>query len=747
MTQKILPVKGMHCASCATIISKKVSKLEGVDGIDVNFATEKATINFDASKVSIEKMNNEIEKLGYTFVSENTNDEHMPAAHSQVQELESMKAKAQFAVPIALMVFVVMMWDIASRTIVGFPNLPLPMMWFNNLAMILATVVLFWIGRPFLDAVVKFMRFRVANMDTLIGIGTLVAYAYSAIITLTPQIRILLRLPEYTYFDVTIVVIGFVVLGKYLEARSKQRTGTVIQKLLGLQAKTALIIRDGAEIEVTIEDVAIGDIMIVKPGTKIPVDGKIIRGESAIDESMITGESLPVDKKIGDTVIGGTLNKQGSIQCTATQIGSQTVLARIIKMVEDAQGSKAPIQALADRISAVFVPIVLGIASLSLILWLTWGAAVLGFTLAFSYAILSFVGVLVIACPCALGLATPTAIIVGVGKGAQYGILIKNAESLEKLSKIDTVILDKTGTITKGVPTVTDIISTQPDWDSSTIIQYAASIEKLSEHPLANAIVAKAHEQKATLYNTEQFSALEGIGVTGMVDGKKILIRRPTPEESLEPKVHKLQQEGKTVVVLEMKEKLTGIIALSDTVKDGAKEAVAALHAHGLIVIMLTGDNRAAAEYIAKQVNIDSVIAEVLPAEKADKIKELQQQGKRVAMAGDGINDAPALTQADVGIAMATGTDIAIESAGITLMHGDIAKLSQAVILARTTLRTVKQNLFWAFIYNLVGLPIAAGLLYPFWGIILNPVFAGLAMAGSSVSVVLNSLRLKTISL
>jgi Cu2+-exporting ATPase/Cu+-exporting ATPase len=744
MIKQTLKIKGMHCASCATIISKKVGALSGVSNIDVNVATENANIEFDPEKVSIEKMNSEIEKLGYSFVDHNKYKGEEKSKDEKQKELLEMKRKVYFVLPVAILVFILMMWNILAE---AFPSsiykLPISMDLFNTISMILATVVIFWIGQPFLKGVLRFIKYRVANMDTLIGIGTLTAYIYSLVITLFPQVRIFLNLPEYTYFDVTIVVIGFVIFGKYLESRSKLQTGEAIEKLLGLQAKTAIVFKDGKEIEISISEVKVGDVIIVKPGTKVPVDGKIIEGQSSIDESMITGESVPSDKVVGDLVVGATINKQGNFRFVATKVGSNTVLSQIIKMVEEAQGSKAPIQALADKISSIFVQIVLIIALLTLILWLTIGTAFLGFSLALSFGISSFVGILIIACPCALGLATPTAIIVGVGKGAEYGILIKNAESLEKLSRVDTVVLDKTGTITKGKPEVTDIVVLDKEFKEEDILQFAGSVEKLSEHPLAEAVVNYMEEKSIDPLKVENFSALEGVGVRGEINGKIIYIHKPNLSDADE-KIKELQEQGKTVVIVEVNSEKIGLIALSDTLKEEAKEAIAKLHKRGIKVVMLTGDNHLAAHYIAKQANIDDVISEVLPAEKAGKIKELQLVGRKVAMVGDGINDAPALVQADVGIAMATGTDIAIESAGITLLHGDLNKLSQAFNLSQSTMRTIKQNLFWAFIYNVIGIPIAAGLLYPIWGIVLNPVFAGIAMAGSSVSVVTNSLRLKT---
>lgn len=752
MTNKTLKIKGMHCASCATIISNKVSKLTGVKNIDVNFATEKAKVSFEESAVTVHQMNSEIEKLGYKFTEENlagvSEDHSMHSGAGQskddkMQELLRMKSRTQFVLPMALLFFFLMMWDIAATFSYSIPNFPLPMTVFNTISMIIASVVLFWIGQPFLKGVANFFKYRVANMDTLIGIGTLVAYLYSITITLFPAIRLALKLPENTYFDVTIVVIGFVILGKYLEARSKLRTGEAIEKLLGLQAKTALLYRDGVEIEVAVTEVKIDDIVIVKPGSKIPVDGVIVEGYSSVDESMITGEPIPVDKKIGDLVVGATINKQGNFKFKATKIGSDTMLAQIIKMVEDAQGSKAPIQALADKISSVFVPVVLGIAFLTLILWLTVGASALGFSTALSYGILSFVGVLVIACPCALGLATPTAIIVGVGKGAEHGILIRDAEALEKLSHVDTVVFDKTGTITKGKPEVTDIISLDAKWTETEILRVSASVEKLSEHPLANAVVVKAIEQKLNQEKVDKFLALEGVGVEGVIGGKHIAIHKPLKSSHEESKIKELQEQGKTVVVIEVDKKIIGLIALSDTLKEESKEAVAKLRKENIKVIMLTGDNHLAASYIAKLAGIDTVIAEVVPQEKAGKIKELQDGGAIVSMIGDGINDAPALVQADVGIAMSTGTDVAIESAGITLLGGDVSKIAQVIKLSNMTMRGIKQNLFWAFIFNVIGIPLAAGLFYPLTGWLLNPAFAGLAMAFSSVSVVTNSLRIK----
>ncbi|MEI8033135.1 MAG: heavy metal translocating P-type ATPase [Chlorobiaceae bacterium] len=757
MTTRSYTVKGMHCASCAAVITKKLSLVEGIKQVEVNLATERAKVEFDGSAMSAEMLNEVVRKYGYGLASEE--DAESAASPSvaasaasaklkeeKQRELDEQLSKVQFALPIAMLVFMLMMWDIGSRLFSWMPNLPIPMELFNIISMVLGTWMVFRIGAPFLHGITMFIRSGAASMDTLIGIGTLAAYSYSAIVTLIPSVRQLLRLPDYTYFDVTIVVIGFVLLGKYLEARSKLKTGEAIEKLIGLQAKSALVLRAGVEVEIPIEQVMKGDVIIIKPGAKLPVDGTIIEGSSSIDESMVTGEPVPADRKAGDAVIGGTINKQGSFTFKASNVGADTLLSRIIRMVEDAQGSKAPIQAIADRIAGVFVPAVLVLAAATFIIWLTVGSSFLGFSLALSYGIMGLVGILVIACPCALGLATPTAIIVGIGKGAEYGILIRNAESLEKLSTVDTVVFDKTGTITVGRPRVTDIAVLGEDKGKAVadILRIAASVESRSEHPLASSIVEEAAARKLLLAEVSGFVALEGMGVSGVIGTTPVKVRKPTENEKNITKVTALQEEGKTVVVLEENGIAVGLIALSDTLKPEAKSAVAALHKKGLKVIMLTGDNRSAANYMARQAGIDEVIAEVLPHEKAEKIRALQKQGGKVAMTGDGINDAPALAQAEVGIAMATGTDVAIESAGITILNGDISKVAQAFTLSRATMRVIRQNLFWAFIYNIIGIPLAAGALYPLFGIFLNPVFSGLAMAGSSVSVVSNSLRLKT---
>jgi Cu2+-exporting ATPase/Cu+-exporting ATPase len=748
MSTRILKIKGMHCASCAAVITKKLSDLPHVHSVSVNYGNEKAKIDFNENEVSINLMNEEIGKLGYSLIDPGDMEGH---GHDHVSmkedELSMLKEKTEFILPITGVIFLLMMWDIFSRITTWVPNLPIPMALFNIFSMVIATVALFGVGKPYLQGVVRFIRYRVANMDTLIGLGTLVAYSYSMIITLFPSVGILLRVPEYTYFDVTIVVIGFITLGKYLEARSKKKTGDAIEKLLNLQAKTAQVLRGGKEIEIPIGEVVHGDLIIVKPAGRIPVDGVITEGSSYVDESMLTGESMPVGKKVGDNVVSGTMNTSGSFTFKATKVGHETMLARIVKMVEEAQGSRAPIQALADKISGVFVPIVLILAFVSFALWLLVGTSYFGFSQSLSIGLVSFVGILVIACPCALGLATPTAIIVGVGKGAKEGILIKDASTLEKLGKVDVVVVDKTGTLTKGKPELVSIKNLSDKSDNE-LISILASLEKRSEHPIALAAVFFADEKGIPLHSVDKFDAIKGKGVKGVVSGTEYFagntkliedLNLPFNRESL----GKETKEGRTPVVVATQEKVLGVIMIADSIKPETNEAVTYLHKLGIKIVMLTGDDRNTAEFVAQQIGIDEVVAEVMPEDKLNKIKELQSQGKIVAMAGDGVNDAPALAQADVGVAMATGTDVAIESAGVTLLHGDIGKLVKAVNLSKITMRGIKQNLFWAFFYNIVGIPLAGGLFYPIFGWLLSPVFAGFAMAMSSVSVVSNSLRIK----
>ncbi len=766
-TQHSIPIAGMHCASCASTIKRTLEKMDGIDSCVVNYGTEKALISYDPDKIDITDMNKEIGKLGYSMEAPVQHHQHSlheghdmmepitsdaSVKEKKLRELQKLKTSVQIVMPFVVISLLVMAWEIGAKPFALWPKMPeIAMVFFHHLLPIIATYTLFVIGWPYLKSVVRFIQHRVASMDTLVGIGTSAAFLYSFVISAFEKELAQVLNTEQTYYDVTIVVIGFITLGKYLEARSKLKTGEAIEKLIGLQAKSATVIRDGKEMEISIEQVMVGDMVLVKPGQKIPVDGVIVKGESAIDESMITGEPIPIDKTVDDAVIGATINKQGSLTIRATQVGNDTMLAQIIKMVEEAQGSKAPIEKLADQISAIFVPVVLVLAVVVLLLWLIVGAQFMPFPQALTLGIVSFVGILVIACPCAMGLATPTAVIVGVGKAAQHGILIKNAENLEKLDSVNVVVMDKTGTITKGAPEVTDI---HPVGKTSVkdVLQILASLESLSEHPLAQAMTLKAQQEKVKLLAVDTFAAIEGKGLKGTIDNVEYYAGNVALAKDLgieiEPTIiDTFSSQGKTPVMVMKNKGVIAYIGIADTIKDDAKEAIHKLHQQGMQVVILTGDNQQTAEYIAQQVGVDRVIAQVLPGEKAAEIKKLQQEGFVVAMVGDGINDAPALASADVGVAMGTGTDIAIESAGITLLGGHIAKLPKAVTLARATMRTIKQNLFWAFFYNVVGIPIAAGVLYPVFGILLNPAIAGAAMAFSSVSVVLNALRLKTIKL
>ena len=740
MKKETYKIKGMHCASCSSIIEKTIKKVDGVHTVEVNYGTEAAKISYNDTKTNPNELSKKIEPLGYSLVVGENHSEH-----SDIFELADMRNKIISVIPIAIFSIFVMSWEILAQ---WNATPAIPYVWkefFHHLLPLMATYVLFVVGKPYLLGFYRFLRYGKANMDTLIGVGTSAAYLYSLAVSsfeesLKPFINV-----EQSYYEVTIIVIVFITLGKYLEARSKLKTGDAIKKLLNLQAKTALVIRDGKEIEILVEQVVHGELIIVKPAGKIPVDGILVDGLSYVDESMVTGEPMPVKKSVGDLVVAGTLNTSGSFTFKATKVGSETMLARIVKMVEEAQGSRAPIQKLADKISAVFVPIVLVLAFVALGAWLLIGSPYLGFSQALSFGLVSFVGILVIACPCALGLATPTAIIVGVGKGAKEGILVKDAATLEKLHKVDVVVVDKTGTMTRGKPELVSLKNLS-DKNDADIIAILASLENKSEHPIAHTIVAYAKEKNISLLPVEQFEMLKGKGISGRIDGAQYHIGSAKFAEGLGATRSNLvaqTMEGKTPVILTADGKVLAVAMVADAIKTEAIEAVKNLHALGIKVVMLTGDDKNTARFIADQVGIDEVVAEVLPEDKLNKIKELQGEGKIVAMAGDGVNDAPALAQADVGIAMATGTDVAIESAGITLLHGDISKLVKAIRLSKLTMRGIKQNLFWAFAYNIVGIPLAGGLFYPLFGWLLSPVFAGLAMALSSVSVVGNSLRLK----
>jgi Cu2+-exporting ATPase/Cu+-exporting ATPase len=764
--QTTFKIKGMHCASCAGIIEKTLRKTDGVMAAEVNYGTETAKVHFDEMKVSPQALSEKIEPLGYSFalpvaessamsahemgMSPDEHAEHLGLNQSKKEklaEIADMRSKVLSAFPLLIISVIVMVWDILAEYGRVAAMSEVTKTFVHHLLPVMATYVLFVVGKPYLLGLYRFFRYGKANMDTLIGLGTVAAFLYSLTITafenvLRPFVNV-----EVTYYDVAIVVITFIALGKYLEAQSKLKTGDAIEKLLNLQTKTALVVRDGKEMEIPIQDVKHGDLIVVKPGAKIPVDGTVTEGSSYVDEAMITGEPVPVEKEAGASVVAGTINTTGAFTFKATKVGSETMLAQIVRMVEDAQGSKAPIQALADKISGIFVPIVLVIAFISLGTWLLVGTQYLGLAQALSFGLVSFVGILVIACPCALGLATPTAIIVGVGKGAREGILVKDAATLEKLHKVTAVVLDKTGTITKGKPEVASVDNFGEKTEEE-MLSILSSLERKSEHPIAGAIVSYGEKKGIATVPVTDFNAIKGKGLEGSVNGTTYFAGNMKMVEDLRlsfdtTALVQAAKEGRTPVILATKERVLGVVMVSDQVKPEAVKAIADLHALGIKIVMLTGDHKDTADYIARQVGIDEVVAEVMPEDKLNKIKALQAAGHAVAMAGDGVNDAPALAQADVGIAMATGTDVAIESAGITLLHGDISKLVKAVKLSKMTMRGIKQNLFWAFFYNVVGIPLAAGLFYPLFGWLLNPVFAGLAMAFSSVSVVGNSLRIK----
>ncbi len=729
MKTKTYRVKGMHCASCASIIERTVKKIGGVEEISVNSGTENAKISFDDRKTNPEDFNKKLKPFGYSLV---LNTEK----NNKLSDLKNMRNKIISVMPFALFSIFVMGYDIGARLSL-IPEMSSGFIKFVAFWLPFSAIGTFFIlGKPYLIGVYRFARYGKANMDTLIGIGTTVAFLYSLVST------------TGTYYDVTIIVLTFITLGKYLEARSKLKTGDAIEKLLNLQAKTALVVRAGEEVEIPIEQVVHGDIIILKPAGKIPVDGVVVSGSSYVDESMVTGEPMPVEKKEGDTVVSGTMNTTGSFAFKATKVGSETLLSHIVKMVEEAEGSKAPIQALADKISSIFVPIVLGIAVVTLAVWLIVGTQYLGFSQALSFGLVSFVGILVIACPCALGLATPTAIIVGVGKGAKEGILIKDAATLQKLHKVNAVVVDKTGTLTNGRPELVSINNLSEKKDAE-LVFILATLENKSEHPIAHAVINYGKEKNIQASELEKFEIIKGKGLKGIVNGVEYFAgnTKLISDLGLNFNIAVLEKEtleGKTPVILANKEQVLAIVMIADAVKPEAIEAVKNLHKLGIKIVMLTGDNKNTAEHIAKLIGIDEVVAEAMPEDKLNKIRELQSQGNIVAMAGDGVNDAPALAQADVGIAMATGTDVAIESAGITLLNGDISKLVKAIKLSKITMRGIKQNLFWAFFYNIIGIPLAAGAFYPFFGWLLNPVFAGAAMAFSSVSVVGNSLRIKS---
>jgi len=726
-------ITGMTCSACAVRIEKRINKMDGVSKANVNFAMETIAVEYDSKQVQPMDMITATKKMGFDLIAKQDSKDKLD--HKE-EEIKKQKRKFIFSVILTIPLFWTM---VAHFEFLSFIYMPAILMnpW---LQLALATPVQFIVGAQFYKGAFNSLRNKSANMDVLIALGTSAAYFYSLYLSFEWMNAGSVGSPEL-YYEAAAVIITLVVLGKLFEVRATGKTSEAIQKLLGLQAKTARVLRDGVEVELPIEQVISGDTIIVKPGEKIPVDGEIIEGRSAIDESMITGESLPIDKVAGDAVIGATINRNGSLQIKATNVGKDTALAQIVKVVEEAQGSKAEIQRLADRISGVFVPVVVLIAIATFFIWfflVTPGD--------FRSALIPTISILVIACPCALGLATPTSIMAGSGRAAEMGLLFKGGEHLENTRSIDTVVLDKTGTVTKGQPALTDITVTA-GFTEDEVLQLVATAENQSEHPLAQAIVKGAKEKGLSLLEVADFEALPGYGIQANVSGKAVLVgtRRLMSERNIEildseVAMEKLESDGKTAMLIAVDNKLAGVVAVADTVKETSKEAIARMRELGLDVIMLTGDNQRTAEAIASQVGLSHVIAEVLPAQKSDEIKKLQDQGKKVAMVGDGINDAPALAMADIGMAVGTGTDIAIEAADITLMRGDLNSVADAIIMSRKTMRNIKQNLFFAFFYNTVGIPIAAiGLLAP-W-------VAGAAMAFSSVSVVLNALRLQRVKL
>ncbi len=733
-----LSVGGMSCAACVVRVERALGGIEGVEQAAVNFATEKAQVTYDPKKVDLEILKKAIEEAGYQFRGLARAELRDREREERQRELALIKKKFIFSVISGALIMVLSM----PHYIPYLREVPHHILFY--ILFILTTPVQFWAGKQFFTGAWSAARHGSADMNTLIAVGTLSAYIYSTIATFFPSLFLKSGLIPTVYFDSAAMIIALILLGRLLEARAKRQTSEAIRKLMGLAPKTARVIRENQEQDIPVEEVRKGDLILVRPGEKIPVDGRIKEGRSAVDESMLTGESLPVDKNPGDEVIGATLNKSGSFVFEATRIGEETALAQIILLVEQAQGSKAPIQRLADQVAGVFVPVVMGIASLTFVIWYFWGPPP-----TLTFALLNFVAVMIIACPCALGLATPTAIMVGTGKGAENGILIKGGESLESVHQLTTIVFDKTGTLTKGQLAVTDIIPWE-GIDTRELLILAASVERNSEHPLGEAIVRKAKEENLPLSAIEHFQALSGQGVMAEEAGREILIgnKRLMDSRGLDltgviEQAQAVADQGKTLMYVARSGKIVGLLALADTLKEHSQEAVAELRRMGLEVVMLTGDNQQTAQAIGRQLHLDRVLAEVLPQDKTEQIKKLQKEGKKVAMVGDGINDAPALAQADVGIAIGTGTDVAMEASDITLIRDDLRVIITAIKLSQKTIRTIRQNLFWAFFYNVLGIPIAAGILYPFWGILLNPILASAAMAFSSVSVVSNSLRLR----
>ncbi len=750
-------VTGMTCASCVGRVERALKKRTGVLEASLNLATEKATVRYLAGEVETRDLEQAVEGAGYSVV----NGGEVEASADDAGAEEYRKLRNNFLVA-AVLTALILIGSLPHM--LGFMS-PIPMGWLNLGLLALATPVQFWAGWRFYRGAYGALKHGQANMNTLVVLGTSAAYLYSAVATVAPGLFAGAGGRADVYFDTSALIITLILLGRLLEMRARGRTNEAIKKLAGLRAKTARVVRGGEERDILVEDVEIGDVVMVRPGEKIPVDGRVLSGGSAVDESMITGEAMPVTKRTGDEVIGATINRTGSFRFEATKVGKDTALSQIIRMVEEAQGSKAPIQRLADRISAIFVPVVIAAALATFGVWWAFGPEP-----AFTLALLNMVAVLIIACPCAMGLATPTSIMVGTGKGAESGILIKGGEALEGAHKLTTIVLDKTGTLTKGEPGLTDVVVTDGVPEEE-LLRLVASAERSSEHPLGEAIVKGARGRGLPLSNVEEFEAVTGGGVRARVEGREILVgnRRfltesGISEDGLVPRSEDLAAGGKTPMFVAVDGRPAGLVAVADVVREESREAIERLHTMGLEVTMLTGDNRRTAEAIARELGIDRVLAEVRPADKAEEVKRLQAEGKRVGMVGDGINDAPALAQADVGIAIGTGTDVAMEAADLTLISGDVRGVSRAVALSKATVRNIKQNLFWAFAYNVALIPVAAGVLYPLFagsaGTVpevlrpflgeygfLNPILAAAAMALSSVTVLTNALRLRRVKI
>ncbi|HZD58938.1 MAG TPA: heavy metal translocating P-type ATPase [Anaerolineae bacterium] len=732
-----IPIGGMTCASCVRRVELALLKVNGVVLASVNLATEKGVVKYISEMASPQQLKQAIKDAGYEV-----KDSGETAAAGEVVKRRSEVDEIRRRLIPAAVLSVLIMAGSMHELIPALMLIPMQIRFIILLA--LATPVQFWAGWRFYKGAYLTAKHGTTDMNTLVAVGTSAAYLYSLVVTFFPGIFEAQGIMPGVYYDTSAAIIALILFGRYLEAKAKGRASDAIKKLLGLQAKTGRVIRGGQEIDIPIEEISVGDVVVVRPGEKVPVDGVVVEGYSSVDESMITGESIPVEKREGDEVIGATINKTGAFKFRTTKVGSETALAQIIKLVEEAQGSKAPIQRLADIVASYFVPTVITIAVLTFIVWFFFGPEP-----AFTVAILNFVAVLIIACPCSLGLATPTAIMVGTGQGAQNGILIRDAQALENAHRINAVVLDKTGTLTLGKPVVTDIIASN-GFSEEEILRLAASAERGSEHPLGEAIVARAKELGISLAKPSDFESFTGLGIGASIEGQAVLMgnlrlmqERTINLDGIAERALQLSGEGKTPMYTAVDSGVVGLVAVADVLKPNSKEAVERLRQMGLEVIMITGDNERTATAIAKQVGVDRVLAEVLPADKAREIRRLQEEGKVVAMVGDGINDAPALAQADIGIAIGTGTDIAIEASDITLISGDLQGLVTSIALSRKTLRTIYQNLFWAFFYNIILIPVAAGALYPLFGIRLDPIYAAGAMAFSSVSVVSNSLRLR----